>query len=202
VIGYIFFSQERILNFQPHLAFVEGGILSFLVKELRLYRFFLQGVFRDLREFLAFLLVSILSLTQELAAKGVLIIYVTSTPYQLTPFLLKFLRDNKFPEGPIFTRWLGYGRFSHKWRSIYRLLSNIETQKCVLIGDSGEQDLQIYRRIYETEAFSERVEKILIRHIPGTPLLRTLHDKEAFYNNPDDLRTHFREILEERVLSK
>ncbi len=134
-------------------------------------------------------------LYQELAAKGVLIIYVTSTPYQLTPFLLKFLRDNKFPEGPIFTRWLGYGRFSHKWRSIYRLLSNIETQKCVLIGDSGEQDLQIYRRIYETEAFSERVEKILIRHIPGTPLLRTLHDKEAFYNNPDDLRTHFREIL-------
>ena len=30
-----------------------------------------------------------------------MIVYVTSTPYQLAPFLLKFLRESKFPEGPV-----------------------------------------------------------------------------------------------------
>jgi len=134
-------------------------------------------------------------LYQSIAAKGGLIVYVTSTPYQLAPFLLKFLRQCNFPEGPVFMRWLGYGQFSHKWRTIYRLLSNIDQQKCILIGDSGEQDLQIYRRIYETATFSERVEKILIRHVPGTPVHKTLNDREMYYNTIEELRAQFDQIL-------
>jgi phosphatidate phosphatase APP1 len=136
-------------------------------------------------------------LYQTIAAKGGLIVYVTSTPYQLAPFLLKFLRQCQFPEGPVFMRWLGYGQFGHKWRTLYRLLSNIENQKCILIGDSGEQDLQIYRRVYETPQFRDRVEKILIRHLPGTPLPKPLGDAEAFYNDISELKQILNRIIDE-----
>lgn len=127
-------------------------------------------------------------LYSELAEQGVLIIYLTSTPYPLIPFLLKFLRQSGFPEGPVYPRWLGYGRFGHKWRTLHRILSNIERQKLILIGDSGEQDLQIYRRVAETEPFSDRIERILIRHIPGTPRQRTAHDRESIYGNVSELK--------------
>lgn len=134
-------------------------------------------------------------LYQRLVDKGSLITYVTSTPFQLAPFLLKFLRESHFPEGPVFMRWLGYGRFGHKWRTLHRLLSNLGNQKCILIGDSGEQDLQIYRRVYETYPFMDKVEKILIRHVPGSPLQRPLHEKEGFYTSIEELEAQLETIL-------
>jgi hypothetical protein len=133
---------------------------------------------------------------QSIVAKGGLIVYVTSTPYQLAPFLLKFLRQSQFPEGPIFMRWLGYGRFGHKWRTLSRLLGNIDKQRVILIGDSGEQDHQIYRRVYETPQFRDRVEKILIRHVPGTPIPKSLGEAEAFYNDTSELRMILNSIID------
>ena len=134
-------------------------------------------------------------LYQELAAAGAMIVYLTSTPYPLAPFLLKFLRDSKFPDGPVYPRWLGYGRFGHKWRTLHRILSNIETQECFLIGDSGEQDLQIYRRICDTDSFGRRVRKILIRHIPGTPFQKPIDDRECYYREIAELRAQLAPIL-------
>ena len=134
-------------------------------------------------------------LYQSLVAMGGMIVYVTSTPYQLAPFLLKFLRESKFPEGPVFMRWLGYGRFGHKWRTLHRILSNVDRQKCILIGDSGEQDLQIYRRVCDTDTFGARVEKILIRHVPGTPLQKTLHPREVFYGEISELRKQLEQAM-------
>lgn len=135
-------------------------------------------------------------LYQQLAAKGVLIVYLTSTPYQLAPFLLKFLRDCGFPQGPIFLRWLGYGRFGHKWRTLHRILANLDKQKCVFIGDSGEQDLQIYRRIGETTGFGPKIAKTLIRHVPGTPRQKTAHAREHFYAEISELREQLAFLLQ------
>lgn len=135
-------------------------------------------------------------LYQSLVAKGALVIYLTSTPYQLTPFLMKFLRDSGFPEGPIYLRWLGIKRFGHKWRMLHRILSNMESQRVFLIGDSGEQDLQIYRRICDTEAFREKIEKVLIRHVPGTRLPPLIHTREALYGDLAGLRAHLSPILD------
>lgn len=134
-------------------------------------------------------------LYQEAVQKGAMIVYLTSTPYQLSPFLLKFLRERKFPEGPVFPRWLGYGRFGHKWRVLHRLFSNIDRQRAVLIGDSGEQDLQIYRRVCYTGTFGDRVERVLIRHVPGTPIQKTIHSREVFYNDIAELREQLGFIL-------
>lgn len=135
-------------------------------------------------------------LYRELAAKGAMVIYLTSTPYQLAPFLMKFLRDAGFPEGPIYCRWLGIKRFGHKWRMLHRILSNMEGQRVFLIGDSGEQDLQIYRRICDTEAFREKIEKVLIRHVPGSRLPALADARENLYGDISALRTHLAPVLE------
>ena len=127
-------------------------------------------------------------LYRQMAAQGALIVYVTSTPFQLAPFLMKFLREREFPEGPVYLRWLGYNRYGHKWRILHRILSNAEDQRFVLIGDSGEQDLAIYRRIADNPAFGRKIEKVLIRHVPGTPWQKTLHAREGLYKNIDELR--------------
>lgn len=134
-------------------------------------------------------------LYQKLDGPETLILYLTSTPFQLSPFLLKFLRDNHFPEGPVFPRWLGYRRFTHKFRVLFKILSQVDHQKVYLLGDSGEQDLQIYRRIFETEKLSASIEKILIRHVPGTPLPELKHSKECLFSEISELERHFSEIL-------
>lgn len=134
-------------------------------------------------------------LYQEVVKRGGLVIYLTSTPYQLAPFLLKFLRERGFPEGPVFPRWLGYGRFGHKWRVLHRIYSNLEGQRCFLIGDSGEQDLQVYRRVCYTGSFGEKTEKVLIRHVPGTPRQKTVHDRETYYGSVAELRQHLSAVL-------
>jgi len=134
-------------------------------------------------------------LYQKLDGPETLILYLTSTPFQLSPFLLKFLRDNRFPEGPVFPRWLGYRRFTHKFRVLFKILSQVDQQKVYLLGDSGEQDLQIYRRISETERLGESIEKILIRHVPGTPLPQLKKPKEYLFSEISDLEKHFVEIL-------
>lgn len=134
-------------------------------------------------------------LYQELAAKGALIVYVTSTPYQLAPFLLKFLRQAGFPEGPVFPRWLGYGKFGHKWRVISKVMTHVTNQKCFLIGDSGELDLPIYRRLAETPEFTQKVAKVLIRHVPGSPLPQDLHDRELIYHSLDELKAELTGVI-------
>lgn len=134
-------------------------------------------------------------LYQKLDRPDTLIMYLTSTPFQLTPFLLKFLRDNRFPEGPVFPRWLGYRRFTHKYRVLTKILSQLESQKVYLIGDSGEQDLQIYRRISDHPQFSHLIDKILIRHVPGTRIPNLEEPKEVLYSTIQVLQGHFEEIL-------
>lgn len=135
-------------------------------------------------------------LYRQLVEKGALIVYLTSTPYQLGPWLLKFLKQNGFPEGPVFLRWLGYGRVRHKWRTLQKLFGSLtDEQRCILVGDSGEKDLQIYRRICENPTFDRRVSHILIRHVPGTPVQKPLSEKEWFYNDLPELRAQLRDII-------
>ena len=64
-----------------------------------------------------------------------------------------------------------------------------------MIGDSGEQDLQIYRRLYDTANFKNRIGKILIRHVPGTPLQKTLHSCEYFYREISELKAQIDECI-------
>jgi len=90
---------------------------------------------------------------------------------------------------------VGYGRFGHKWRTLHKILSTLDRQRCLLIGDSGEQDLQIYRRLYDTANFKNKISKILIRHVPGTPLQKTLNPCEYFYREISELKSQIDECI-------
>ncbi len=74
-------------------------------------------------------------------------------------------------------------------------MSNLENQKCILIGDSGEMDLQIYRRICETANFKNHISKILIRHVPGTPIQKTLDPRESFMGRSSELKAQIDEAV-------
>jgi len=134
-------------------------------------------------------------LYRNLNQPDTIIVYLTSTPFQLTPFLLKFLRDNRFPEGPLFPRWLGYRKFTHKFRVLNRILSQVQNQKVFLVGDSGEEDLQIYRRLAENSEAGRSIKKILIRHVPGTPIPVLKLPSESLFTDIPSLYPHFQEIL-------
>lgn len=134
---------------------------------------------------------------QELQSRGCLIIYVTSTPFALAPFLLKFLKTANFPDGPVFLRWLGHGRVRHKWKTLHRILSNLNGQRCVMIGDSGEQDLPIYRRLSEHSSYGKKIESVMIRHIPGTLIPKTMN-QEHVYREIGELREKLRWIIEDK----
>lgn len=188
----VFFLNENVKWIL--ISDIDDTIKDSRIAETTTMRHILSGIFRG--HYYRYEAISgMAELYQELAAKNCIIVYVTSTPYQLAPFLLKFLKLSRFPEGPVFLRWLGYGRVRHKWRTLHRLLGNIEAQRCVLIGDSGEQDLQVYRRICDNDSYGKKVEKILIRHIPGTPLQKPIDPREHFYREIGELKELLSGIL-------
>ena len=124
-----------------------------------------------------------------LVKKHGLIVYVTSTPLPLAPFLLKFLKVNDFPEGPVYLRNLKYNQLRHKWMVVSRLLESLTTQKCILIGDSGESDLLIYRRLNSIPHLSKKIFKICIRELPHRPAQKANHPKEFFFKDISVLQT-------------
>jgi phosphatidate phosphatase APP1 len=189
----IFFLNEKVKHVV--ISDIDDTIKDSNISQTTGFRQILKSIFRG--NYYTYQPVSgMAELYRDLERQGVMIIYLTSTPYQLAPFLLKFLKEGGFPEGPVFPRWLGYRRFGHKWRMLHRILSQLEGQKAYLIGDSGEQDLHIYRRICETPGLSRHVEKILIRHVPGTPVQKTLDSREVYYKNFEILREELFQCLE------
>jgi phosphatidate phosphatase APP1 len=55
-----------------------------------------------------------------------------------------------------------------KTTAIRALMKNLPDRKFVLIGDSGEKDPQIYRKI--CRKFPDRVKALFIRNLPHRPL--------------------------------
>ncbi|YCM45652.1 phosphatase domain-containing protein [Verrucomicrobiaceae bacterium 227] len=97
--------------------------------------------------------------------------YVTSSPWNLRAFLQKIFELRGIPRGPAFmTDWgLDENKFfkdghgHHKLRAIENILTFHPTLPCILIGDSGEKDPEIYSEIVKD--FPERVEVIYIRDV-------------------------------------
>ncbi|QBR91921.1 App1 family protein [Nocardioides euryhalodurans] len=85
-------------------------------------------------------------LYRDLGAGGNPLFYVSSSPWNLHPFLDAFLRHRRFPEGPVLLRDLlgtTAGR-EHKAGRIREILELHPRLPFVLIGDSGEKDPEIY----------------------------------------------------------
>lgn len=103
--------------------------------------------------------------------KSPLFTYVSSSPIQLLPTLDKFI-DQNYPKGFIklrqSTAWNQVlaskeESMAHKKSSITQLLAAYPNKKLILLGDSGENDPEIYLDIYQN--YSDRVEAIYIRDV-------------------------------------
>ena len=99
--------------------------------------------------------------------------YVSSSPWNLYDLLLEFLTLGQIPLGPLNLRaWRGgtgelfpgeHGAF--KQHEIRRILDTFPGLPFILIGDSGEQDPEIYGEI--VEHYPGRILAIYIRNVSG-----------------------------------
>jgi len=96
--------------------------------------------------------------------------YVSSSPWNLYDLLIDFLDLNEIPAGPLLLRDFGLDidkessdHMGHKFKEIKQILLTYPHLKFVLIGDSGQEDPRIYRKI--VSQFPERILAIYIRDV-------------------------------------
>ena len=102
------------------------------------------------------------------------VFYVSSSPWNLYDVIAQFLELQEIPLGPIMLRDLDLGisvlshrrHHDHKGAHIRRVLETFPRIPVVLIGDSGQQDPEIYSRIVHD--FAGRVQAIYIRNVTMT----------------------------------
>jgi phosphatidate phosphatase APP1 len=101
--------------------------------------------------------------------------YVSSSPWNLYDVLSEFLALREIPEGPIMLRdWglserelLPTSHGSHKLQAIRGIMDLYPTLPFLLIGDSGQEDPEIYREI--VAHYPSRVVAIYIRNVTPGP---------------------------------
>lgn len=102
------------------------------------------------------------------------IFYVSSGPWNLFEFLMEFFEIHGIPLGPIMMKDFGedliftskdHGK--HKMSKIEPILQLYPELKFILIGDSGEQDPEIYHDI--VVKYPDRIRAIYIRNVNPDP---------------------------------
>lgn len=104
------------------------------------------------------------------------IFYVSSSPWNMHDFLLEFLEIRGIPVGPLLLRdwsmshetFLPRGHHSHKTEAIELIFSTYPELPFILIGDSGQQDPEIYREM--ARRHPGRVPAIYIRDVTANPI--------------------------------
>ena len=97
--------------------------------------------------------------------------YVSSSPWNLYDVIKQFLAIQEIPSGPIMLRDLDLGldtlssrhHHAHKREMIRRVLSCFPSVPVVLIGDSGQQDPEIYRDVVQEHG--ARIKAVYIRNV-------------------------------------
>ncbi|KAI8998252.1 hypothetical protein BC832DRAFT_565955 [Gaertneriomyces semiglobifer] len=106
-----------------------------------------------------------------LKAKGVSCHYVSASPYQLYPMLEIFLKGARFPEGTLDLRNVAMfgggdgGGAQYKKKVITRIMQDFPDRKFILIGDSGEHDIEIYAGLRAIAP--DQIVKVFIRDVKG-----------------------------------
>ena len=102
------------------------------------------------------------------------IFYVSSSPWNLYGLLIEFLKKQKIPLGPLFLKDFGTHTVfqasehqTHKLENIRKVLEMYPQMPFVLIGDDGEQDPEIYRRI--VHEYPQKIRQIYIRKTGEEP---------------------------------
>jgi phosphatidate phosphatase APP1 len=96
--------------------------------------------------------------------------YVSSSPWNLYDVIVEFLGIQGIPAGPLMLRDVDFGldvlssrhHHAHKREMIRRVLATYDAP-AILIGDSGQQDPEIYRDIVRD--YPERIRAVYIRNV-------------------------------------
>jgi phosphatidate phosphatase APP1 len=96
--------------------------------------------------------------------------YVSSSPWNLYDLLTDFLDINDIPAGPLLLRDFGFdhkkedsGHMGHKFKEITQIFQAYPQLNFVLVGDSGQEDPNIYREV--VKQFPGRVLAIYIMDV-------------------------------------
>ena len=103
------------------------------------------------------------------------VFYVSSSPWNLHDLLTDFLTIQKIPLGPLLLRDWGLtqkglvpsGNLEYKLESIRRVLGMFPALPFLLIGDSGQEDPEIYHRVVHEN--SDRILAVYIRNVTPHP---------------------------------
>ena len=101
--------------------------------------------------------------------------YVSSSPWNLYDLLMDFFTIQGIPEGPLFLRdWgvsenevLPMDHRTHKLTTIRHIMDMITDLPFILIGDSGQEDPEIYSEI--VELYPGRILAVYIRDVSRAP---------------------------------
>lgn len=99
------------------------------------------------------------------------IFYVSSSPWNLYDLLVDFLAIHEIPAGPLLLqdygidahKWVTVGHRTHKLAAFQRILRTYPTLPFILIGDSGQEDPEIYTEVVKT--YPGRIRAIYIRDV-------------------------------------
>jgi phosphatidate phosphatase APP1 len=101
--------------------------------------------------------------------------YVSSSPWNLYDLLLEFLEHRDIPVGPLFLRDWGVSEHellptatAHKRGVIRQILETYPAMPFILIGDSGQEDPEIYRDV--VRGYPSRILAVYIRNVTPAPL--------------------------------
>ena len=100
--------------------------------------------------------------------------YVSSSPWNLYGFIAEFMELNSIPHGPMFLKDYGIddnqfirkGHDEHKLAAIETVLDFYPDINFLLIGDNGQQDVEIYARAVAD--YPDRVGAVFIRDVSGS----------------------------------
>jgi phosphatidate phosphatase APP1 len=104
------------------------------------------------------------------------VFYVSSSPWNLYDMLVEFLEHRGIPVGPLMLRdWgvsereiLPRGHGHHKRGAIRQILDTYPALPFILIGDSSQEDPEIYREVVRD--YPRRILAIYIRNVTPNPL--------------------------------
>ncbi len=106
--------------------------------------------------------------------------YVSASPWQLYQPLANFLKDNGFPMGSFHLRlfrWKDSSFFDffkssrpHKIKTIKSLIDCCMERRFILVGDSGENDPEIYAEI--ARQYPQQISRIFIHDVTGDEAAR------------------------------
>ncbi|KAK9383924.1 uncharacterized protein V2V93DRAFT_363065 [Kockiozyma suomiensis] len=134
-----------------------------------------KGIFRNVfvKDYSELEIKGVADWYQRLSKMGVPIHYVSNSPWQLYPSISKFLRRAGLPEGTMHLKHYNgflYGLLEpaveRKRFNLESILADFPNRKFVLVGDSGEMDLEAYVNLACN--FPDQVLAIYIRDVTTT----------------------------------